>query len=242
MPNDYAEIIGKFFGEYPDLKKVYVNNTEAEIINWKDTLVVFRLPEEPTGNIIVKLVSSGGESNEFPYFCGLPVNYLNSCESILVSAEFYVEYYNEKASRDYSRAIGTRPQEFNKSNFNWNNNVLSVDLSSIENITGTIIYTFAENGIELENVEVDYTRSEAFPSEVVHYTGINFPHYQTIDSYSGETSAYYFGSCGEALEQNTTAISGSLNYVDELRADIDGIKYSAGCAFNSIQLELEFAN
>lgn len=242
MPNNTAEIAGHSFGDYPSIRKVYVNNVEAEVNEWSDTLVVFKLPEQTTGNINVKLETSNGESNEFPYFCGLPISYLHSLDSLLLKVSFDVKYYNSKGNMNDSYSVGTGQQEFHKSNFNWNDRVLTVNLNSIENINGTISYTFAENGIEIEKVDLDYTRTNSWPNEIIHYTGTNIPFYQTDDWYGHETTFYSFGACGENLEQNTTTISGSINYVDELRADIDGIDYSSGCAFNTIFLELNFTN
>ncbi|VAX29659.1 hypothetical protein MNBD_IGNAVI01-3171 [hydrothermal vent metagenome] len=242
LPNNTAEIIGQNFDDYPQIRKVYVNNIEAEVYNWSDTLVEFKLPEQPTGNITIKLVTSNGESNEFPYFNGLPVSYLNSSESILIDAQFDVKFYNAKGDMNDSFSAGTRPQEFNKNNFSWNDRVLTVDLNSVENISGTISYTFKNNGLEIEKVEVNYTRSNSWPNEIVHYIGNNFPYSETNNWHGNETTFYSFGSCGEALEQNTTSIEGSINYVDDLRADFDGIDYSSGCAFNSIYLKLTFTN
>lgn len=94
----------------------------------------------------------------------------------------------------------------------------------------------------MEKVELDYSRSNEYPNEIVQYTGNHYPYFETNDWHGYETTFYSFRTCGENLEQSTTSISGSANYVDDLRADIDGIDYTAGCAFNTIYLRLSFTN
>ena len=240
LPKDELEIIGKFFGDYPSLRKVYIDDIEVQVNEWRDTLVRAMLPEGPTGNITVKLVSSNGESNEFPYFIGLPASHLNTAESIRLNAGFWVEFFNAKANRNSSHYVGTRVFTFSPEHYSWSGRVLTVDLDIIENITGTAIYTFSEDGLNLERVEVDYSRSTMWPKEIVHFTGSNFPMIKDLD-FNGYYY-YEYRTCGDDLEQSTTSISGSINYVDDLRADFDGVDYSKDCAWNDIYLQLIIPN
>ncbi len=242
IPGKYAVIKGENFGSTSTIKKVLVNNIEAEFQNWRDTSVSVKLPLQPTGNISIKIVSSNGESNELPYFNGLPVSYLNTAEPIFLSSAFYVNYYNEKAEANYGRALSLTPPDFSRNEYTWSNNMLSVSINNVENVTGLAKYTFAEDGMSIEKVEFDYSKSNVHPSEIVHYVGNDYPLYENYDLYSQEKMIYSYRSCGEDLETSTSSITGSLNYVDDLRADFEGLDYSMGCSWNSIYLRLTFTN
>lgn len=240
LPNNDVVIKGKSFGDYPSIKKVFINNIEAEFYNWTDTLLRAKIPEQISGNISVRLESSNGISNEFSYFAGLPISYLSTSETIKLDIEFYVMYYNAKAEKDYSRYVGTRPYNFTSDQVSWSGSQLTVNLNHIDNISGTAVYTFSEDGLNIEKVEIDYTKTDLFPNEVVHFTGENFPHSNTLDFNGYEY--YDFKTCGPDLEQSTQSFSGSLNYVDDLRSDFKGIDFTKDCSWNSIFLQLMVEN
>lgn len=242
IPGKYAMIKGENFGSSPVIQKVLVNNIEVEYQNWRDTSVTVKLPIQPTGNISIKIISSNGESNEVPYFNGLPVSYLNTAEPIYLSAAFWVTYYNAKAEANSFRALSLTPPEYSKNEFSWSNNILSLNINNVENVTGAAKYIFSEDGMSIEKVELDYSKSNLHPNEIVHYVGTYFPLYENYDFYPPVKTVYSFRSCGEDLGTSTSSISGSLNYVDDLRADFDGVDYSAGCSWNSIYLKLTFTN
>lgn len=241
LPNNIAEIVGQNFGDYPPIKKVYVNNIEAQIYNWSDTLVQFQLPEETTGDISVKLVSSTGTSNQFPYFSGFPLPYLTTTISLNykvdinvdyshvgLGGEEFIDWYSVGCMSDptYSGEVAT------KDAFSWSNNILIIDISKQDpTLSGTLKCTFSSDGLSIQKLELDYINSE-HGLEEVHYIGENIP-YRT--EYNGD----YFT---QDLLGVTTSLSGQissfLNGEEVGRSDIIGINTNVG--YSTIYLKLSF--
>ncbi|VAX26348.1 hypothetical protein MNBD_IGNAVI01-229 [hydrothermal vent metagenome] len=170
LPLGDAEIRGRNFRE--DCK-VFINGIESTLQYrmFNDTTGFFQMPEQP-GNISVKVVSDAGESNEFSYYCGVPLDYLATAESVEIIWRFTVgDLYAE-------RILFSNPSDevivFPKSDFTWKDNVLTVDLSKVPNVNGSVQYTFAATGHKVENLKLDYTRSNESPNEIVHYLGEDF--------------------------------------------------------------------
>lgn len=237
IPNNSVQIIGQFFGDRPSLRSVFVNNIEAEVYNWSDTLVVFKLPEQPTGNITVKLVSSNGESNEFPYFSGFPLSYLSASNSLKYNLNILVDYLSLNMERytwygtgclsdpTYSGEIATRDA------FSWSNNTLIIDVSKQEpTLSGTVKCTFSPDGLSIEKLELDYVNSAKLLEEV-HYVGKNIP-YRT--DYNGD---YFTQDLLGVTTSLTGQISSFMNTEEIGRSDIIGINTTAGYS----QLYIEFS-
>ena len=241
LPNNTAEIIGQNFGDYPQIRKVYVNNIEAQVYNWSDTLVQFKLPEQPTGNISVKLVTSTGTSNEFPYFSGYPLSYLTTTNSLNYNLRIIVDYshigiggegFNDwyvvgcMSDPTYSGEIAT------KDAFSWSNNTLIIDISKQEpTLSGTLKFTFSLDGLNIEKLELDYINSEKGLEEV-HFVAKDIP-YRT--SYNGD---YFTQDLLGVTTSLTGEISSFLNGEEVGRTNIMGINTIAG--YSTIYLELSF--
>lgn len=240
LPNNTAEIIGQNFGDHPQIRKVYVNNIEAEIYNWSDTLIQFKLPEQPTGNISVQLTTSTGTSNEFSYFSGLPLSYLTTTNSLGYNLSIIVnfthiglggegrnDWYTVGCMSDptYSGEIAT------KDAFSWSNNTLIIDISKKDpTLNGILKCTFSSDGVNIEKLELDYVNSENGLEEV-HYVGENIPY----RNYEGN---YYTNDLLGVTTSLSGQISSFLNGEEVGRTDIIGINTSAG--YGNIFLELSF--
>jgi len=123
------------------------------------------LPDELKGHVNIKVVTTSGESNEFPYIVGLPFDYLSSTDSLKMEFDFTVKYYNS-AGVQKTQKIGLS-HGFSKNEINWINNVLTIDLSQINNITGSVQCTFSDiENCEIDKVVVDYVYNNSYN---IHY-------------------------------------------------------------------------
>lgn len=207
LPYDDAEIRGWNLGEN---SKVFINGIESTLQYrmFDDTSGFFQMPEL-IGNISVKVVSDVGESNEFTYYCGVPLSYLASAESVEIMWRFIVGDYGSK--RELFLSPSDEVIVFPKGNLKWSDNKLTVDLSGVPNVDGSIQLTFLNTGDMVNNVQLDYSRRNESPNEVVHYLGENFTISQS--RFGGIKYGFNYSNqiINDMLNMNTISLSGTTD-------------------------------
>ncbi len=205
LPNGEAMITGRNFEKN---SKVYINGIESTLQYemYDDTTGWFQMPELP-GNISVKVVSDVGESNVYTYYCGLPLDYLASAESVEIKWRLIVNGFGFPLYLNPSDEVIA----FSKDDFSWSGNILTVDLSKVLNVSGSIQYTFAANGNKIDFLKLDYERSNESPNEIVHYLGFDF---RISQSGSKNKYGFYYSNqwSPDLLNIHTSSMKGSIDY------------------------------
>jgi len=216
LPLSVAKIRGRNLREN---SKVFINGIESTLqyrMNNGDTTALFQMPEQP-GNISVKVVSDAGESNVYSYYCGIPFDYLATAESVEIIWSFIVGDLGSQ------RFLYSNPSDekivFPKSDFTWKGNILTVDLSKVPNVGGSVQYTFAATGHKVENLKLDYTRSNESPNEIVHYLGEDFVVSQPNSGIKLGFRCYGAGPASKFLNGHTISMTGTTDYYGDGRID-----------------------
>jgi len=191
--------------------KVFINGIESTLQYsiYDDTEGTFVMPEQP-GNISVKVVSDAGESNEYSYYCGLPLSYLALAESVEIKWRLIVNNFSLPLYLNSSDEVIT----FSKDNFSWSGNILIVNLDKVTNISGSIQYTFAATGNKVDYLRLEYNRSYEPPNEVVHYLGFDF---NVSQSGSKNKYGFYYSNqwSPDLLNRHTTSMTGTTDYDED---------------------------
>lgn len=213
MPQKLARIRGKNFNQNC---KILINNTELinhDIYNKvydfdSDSIAWFVTPDEPIGDISVQVVTDTEESNVSNYYCGLPLSYLSTADSVKISWKFYVHdgagYSKELSTNESETALIILP-----TNFTWSSNTLTVDLNSIPNFSGSAQYTFSNYGCTVETVLLNYKRSNEYPMEDLHFVGEKF----SMSEYGGKIGYGFVYSNQynpDLLNRHTLSIYGTV--------------------------------
>lgn len=199
----FVIIRGKNFGSYQSNNpgyngfkiQIFVNgvrtdnNEGSSPWDWSDSTIVTSLNTNITGDIKIKVVTSNGESNDYSYFIGYPISYLASMDSLMFDNYFYVKIVNPDDNSIYSSSVdfdsyhyvdGKQIQYVQKDAFTWENYTLTIDLSKCGTtngigMEGTIAYTFSKDGLNIDNIDINYQSSDG--AYALNYKGTNIPLY-----------------------------------------------------------------
>ena len=230
IPGNYFIIKGQ---NLKDVQKVYANGVEFEPLyaySNVDSLFIVKMLPDFKGHINIKVLTDAGESNEFTYLSGVPIDYISSSDSLRVEFYFTVKYYNSdqvQKTRELRLKLG-----YLKNELNWNNNQVTINLNKIneytgKNGTGTAIFTFSDlENCELDNIVVDYTETDGYTI-----------HYEEENHYFGSENIYLIRD-NPSLTKNLLTNDADMRYTTQ--PSISGILHYYGDAeFSEIDLTVD---
>lgn len=219
---EYIKIKGSNF---KDLQKIVANGVEFEKEYFGqngDTLCFIRLPyfselrNEHTGHVNIKVATATGESNELSYIIGQPIDYISSSDSLRLEIDFSVMYYTSEGVLKTKRL--NLEHGFIKNELNWSENIVTIDLSTISDITGSVQCTFSNlENCEIDNVVLDYSKNEGDGGYNIHYEENNLnigPEgmYRTVDN-PQLTHTLVFNKIEKRYTEQPS-LSGVISYYD----------------------------
>ena len=202
---------------FKEVQKILINGIESSRLDYVvfDSTYIDALQSYPTdftGHLNIQVVTSSGESNEFPYLYGFPIDYINSTDSLTIENRFTVKYYDSEGN-DFIKKLELT-SGFSNNQIAWDNNVASISLSNISGIAGSIKFIFSklENGT-IEKIVMDYTSEIGYPC-TLHYEGVNVNvsdewNYMKNDKYNYTKSIFK-----QTYTVGQPTISGTIGYYD----------------------------